>query len=98
MNRKECLEAAEKAVLTDRETDYGAPEDTFEYIAGFWTNYLRIPVTAKDVANMMALLKIARSKHSHKDDNYVDIAGYAACAAEIDTGKRFPVGIGGKYE
>lgn len=40
MNRKECLEAAEKAVLTE----------------------------------------------------------YAACAAEIDTGKRVPAGIGGKYE
>lgn len=32
MNRKECLEAAGIAVLTDRETDYGSPEDTFSDI------------------------------------------------------------------
>ena len=33
---------------------------------------------------MLALLKIARSKASLTHfDNYVDLAGYAACAAEI---------------
>lgn len=98
MNRKECLEAAGKAVLTDRETDYGSPEDTFRDIADLWTGYLHFPITPKKVSNMMILLKIAKTNYGDKDDNYVDIAGYAACAAEIGTGKRIPVGIGGKYE
>ena len=83
MNRKECLEAAGIAVLIDRETDYGSPEDTFSDIAELWTSYLHFPVSAKDVAHMMILLKIARAKNNPKEDNYVDIAGYAACAAEI---------------
>lgn len=32
---------------------------------------------------MMALLKIARAKAGSKPDTYVDLAGYAACGAEI---------------
>jgi hypothetical protein len=35
---------------------------------------------------MMILLKIVRSKNSPtKADHYVDMAGYAACAAEVST-------------
>lgn len=34
---------------------------------------------------MMALLKVARIKYSDKADNFVDLAGYAACAGEIAT-------------
>lgn len=83
MNRKECLKEAEKAVLTDREADYGAPEDTFAQIANLWATYLYTDITPKDVANMMILLKIARAANGNKNDNYIDIAGYAACAAEI---------------
>ena len=37
-----------------------------------------------DVAILMALLKIARVRSGrYKADNYIDLAGYAACAAEI---------------
>jgi putative aminopeptidase FrvX len=41
-------------------------------------------ISAVDVAMMMALLKIARiAAGSDKEDSFVDLAGYAACAAEI---------------
>lgn len=83
MNRKECLEAAAQAVLTDRETDYGKPEDTFEIIAELWSAYTGKTLDRLDVANMMILLKVARAANRYKDDTYIDIAGYAACAAEI---------------
>lgn len=83
MNRKECLEAAAKAVLTDREADYGKPENTFADIAGLWSSYLKEDITPKDVANMMILMKVARSQNGDKADNYIDVAGYAACAVEI---------------
>lgn len=84
MNRSECLQATEVIVCPNRESIYGAPEDNFEVIARFWTNYLECHVTAEDVANMMILLKVARSSTGKfKIDNYVDIAGYAACACEI---------------
>jgi hypothetical protein len=32
----------------------------------------------------MSLVKIARLKHAHKRDSYVDLAAYAAIAGEID--------------
>lgn len=84
MNRSECLQAAEVIVCQNRESIYGSPEDNFEVIARFWTNYLECHVTAEDVANMMILLKVARAATGKfKVDNFVDIAGYAACACEI---------------
>ena len=83
MNRLETLKAAAECVCGSREEDYGSPEDNFAVIAGLWTAYTGTDVTPKDVAMMMALLKIARAKAGSKPDTYVDLAGYAACGAEI---------------
>ena len=87
MTRSEILHEAEKCVCGQREQDYGSPENNFGVIASFWTTYLCHEVTAKDVAMMMALLKIARIKTgTATEDSFVDLAGYAACGGEIDTG------------
>lgn len=85
MNRKECLDDAIRHTTGQRQEDYGTPEDNFGRIAKLWSAYDgRVIFTAVDVAMMLALLKIARSKASLTHfDNYVDLAGYAACAAEI---------------
>ena len=86
MNRSEILDKAKACVVGDREQDYGAVENNFNRIAKFWETYLGYPVTAKDVAAMLALLKIARIASGHaKDDNWVDLAGYAACGGEIES-------------
>lgn len=87
--RRKVLETAAKCVCGEREKDYGSPEDNFALIANLWNTYLGDCLTdAHDVANMMALLKIARIRTGKpKVDNYVDLAGYAACAAEIRCGK-----------
>lgn len=86
MNRKEILDKAEKCVCGKREKEYGTPEDNFSTIASFWSTYKEIEFTADDVAVMMMLLKIARIKSGNAtDDSYVDIAGYAACGAEINS-------------
>lgn len=86
MNRQEILEKAFDCVSGQRVTDYGKPEDNFERIAKLWNAYLGSDVVvSKDVAIMMALLKIARIKGGNGDeDSFVDLAGYAACAGEID--------------
>ena len=84
--RKSILAEAEKCVCTDREQQYGSPESNFSLIARLWREYLDTdkPITAHDVAVMMALLKIARiASGQAKADNYIDLAGYAACAGEI---------------
>jgi Domain of unknown function (DUF6378) len=84
MNRAETLDAAKQAVTKDRQADHGAPEDTFGMIAKLWTIYLDEEVSPTMVAMMLALLKIARQRMNQQhEDNYVDLAGYAACAAEL---------------
>ena len=91
MTRKDLLEAACKCVCGDRADNYGAVEDNFNKIADFWTTYFGrddVMFTATDVAAMMALLKLARiSSGIHgngtpKADNWIDLAGYAACGSE----------------
>ena len=84
MTRKELLDKTAEIVCKDRDSQYGKPENNFGVIAKLWSVYIGAPVSAKDVAMMMALLKIARIKSGkHKDDNYIDLAGYAACGCEI---------------
>ena len=92
MTRKDILEAALKCVNGDRDEQYGKPEYSFDIVARLWTDYLEgknAPqhfIVAKDVAAMLALLKIGRiSTGASKDDNWIDLAGYAACGGEIDS-------------
>ena len=93
MKREEILDAAKRCVCGDREQDYGRPEKNFELIAALWADYLQgLGVNIDflepyDVAAMLALLKIARIATGHaKEDNWIDLAGYAACGGEIETG------------
>jgi len=83
--RAKILDKAKQTICSDREGQYGTPEDSFTEIAKNWTVYLDKPITAKDVAVMMCLFKIARIKTGRfKTDNWVDLVGYAACGAEVE--------------
>ena len=89
MLKKDCLDAAIEATK-DRGLNYGKPEDNFQRIADLWNTYIagkRDPmegITPLDVANLMVLMKVARLQNSPGHlDSWVDIAGYAACGAEI---------------
>ena len=87
ITRKSILAEAEKCVCTDREEQYGSPESNFSLIARLWREYLDAdkPITAHDVAMMMALLKIARIRTGRRtEDSYVDACGYLACGGEIE--------------
>lgn len=85
--RQEILDKAKECVCGQRQQDYGNPEDNFALIADLWTTYINkddLYFTSKDVAMMMALLKVARIRTGKGTrDSYVDLAGYAACAGEI---------------
>lgn len=89
MNRGEILEEAKKNVTSDRNQQYGEPEDNFEVIAKLWTAYFSCYISAKDVAMAMILFKIGRAMtcKEEKTDTYIDICGYAACAGQISTNK-----------
>ena len=91
--RAEILEAAGRCVTGGRDEEYGEPEDSFDLIAQLWEPYIRaacvspsadVAIRPQDVAILMALLKIARAAVNDKPDNFVDLAGYAACAGELD--------------
>lgn len=89
----EILETAAQLVDGERARLHGDKVANHWNIADLWSAYLRIMqrrcsvdgVDAIDVANMMILLKVARtvSGGDHNLDNYVDAAGYAAVAGEI---------------
>ena len=91
--RERVLKEALNCVNGEREKQYGNPEDNFSRIADLWSVYLTslfedenivIDIDPIDVAKMMILFKIARSNgDKDKIDNYIDILGYGACAAEI---------------
>lgn len=97
MKRAEILEQARVCVTGEREQDYGSPENNFETIGLLWGIYLNAAhpealkmfpvngITPKDVAAMMALLKIARIATGNNPDSFIDLAGYAACGGEIAT-------------
>ena len=86
MTREDILSAALKCVSGDREQDYGSPENNFSRIAMLWNAYLGTDrIHSWDVAALLALLKIARIGSGHaKEDNWVDLAGYAACGGELE--------------
>lgn len=91
MKREDILNEAKKQVTGHRTEDYGKPENSFQRIADLWTAYMKENAnddrvfSAKDVAMLLALLKVARIKTDTKSDSYIDLAGYAACAGEIST-------------
>lgn len=88
MTRSEILEAAQKCVCGEREQDYNSPERNFKTIAELWNTYIiaaGFPLRPECVAAMMALLKIARiASGTAKADNWIDLAGYAACGGELE--------------
>lgn len=96
MNREMCLDEAKKCVCTDRNQQYGEPEQNFTVIAQLWQTYLQaalksdeIEILPCDVATMMVLFKVGRVATANvgKADSFVDMAGYAACGCECATGR-----------
>lgn len=86
MNRDDILATAANLVRFDREAQHGQWSDNARLVSGLWTAYLdgKMP-EARDVAPMMALLKIARQRYSPSDDNVVDACGYLALGGEVDS-------------
>ena len=75
----------------DRAKTHGDKRQNHQNIADLWNAYFADklikspsePFQAVDVALMMLLVKVARTKSgTHNPDNFVDMAGYAGVAAE----------------
>jgi hypothetical protein len=84
----DLLTLARDLVGGDRALQHGDKHETTLLTSRLWTAYLGVQVTPVEVAQCLALLKVARSKSgSHNLDNYVDHAGYAAIAGELAEGR-----------
>ena len=68
MNTTDILEKTKKLVSKDREDKHGDKVENHENIARLWTSYLankfklNLIILPEDVANLMSLLKIARTQ------------------------------------
>jgi|TARA_R100001460_G_scaffold68632_2_gene109175 hypothetical protein len=80
---KKYLDEAIKLVGGQRHIDYGDKVDNHNNIAKLWSSYLDVNITAHDVAIMMCLLKIARTKLGKPTaDTYIDASAYMSIAGE----------------
>lgn len=84
MNRVSILEDASECVSVDRALTHGDVEDNFASIAAIWSARLGVTIRPDQVAIMLIDLKTVRAwgNPSHYD-NWIDMAGYAACGGEV---------------
>lgn len=87
----DMLREAADAVDGDRNSTHGDKERSFHAIAQDWTAYLATrkdpagPIRPRDVAHMMNRLKQQRAEWGTAvRDHFVDAAGYAAIAGELE--------------
>ena len=90
MKSTEILDKTKNLLSEDREKSHGDKVLNHENIARLWSSYFQnkykiaILVLPEDVANLMTLLKIARTQAGKFNlDDYIDACGYAAIAGEI---------------
>jgi hypothetical protein len=84
------LDIAKRLVTGDRQNQYGPPDQDFTRTAGMM-NALFADLLKEGhkfesfhIAQMMILIKLSRQLHQRKEDNWIDIAGYAYCGAICD--------------
>jgi len=91
MKRGDILDEAKQCVTVDRAATHGDAEKTFGRIAAVWSARLGINVTEPQVCILLADLKTSRAwGNPCHADNWIDIAGYAACGGEIATSQASP--------
>lgn len=84
----DILAEASALINGDRLDTYEGTDDT---IVALWSAYLGTELTVLDYANLMILLKVARTKGKYHHDSYVDIAGYAEVGPRLWEEKQVPV-------
>ena len=84
MKTRDFLEEATKLASGQRQIDYGDKTENHRNIARLWSAYLGYTISPHDVAILMCLLKIARTKlGAVSKDTYADMSAYSAIAGEI---------------
>lgn len=78
------LEEAKSIVTGPRQRAYGPPEINHSRTAQFWSTYLGMTITPRQVCEMNALQKLSRQCNGHSHDSHVDIIGFIANAAACE--------------
>ena len=91
MRSSDYLDKALKIVQGQRQFEYGDKYQNHDNIAKLWSTFLDYKISPHDVAICMLLVKVARLKHRKTEDCYVDMAGYAAIAGEINDDTDTPI-------
>lgn len=87
--RVNILNEAASLITGQRQQDYGTPEENFQRMADYANIHFKknlennIPISPRQTAEYMILLKMARTINSPTRDSYVDIGGYAGIAGEL---------------
>ena len=79
------------SAVRDRNKEHGHTQRSFGMIADMWSVYINHSFTIRgevrlkphDVAQMMAMVKLARTVYGYSIDNFIDGAGYTALAAML---------------
>jgi len=83
MTKKDDILDKAMETVGQRGDSYGTPFDNFTRIADLWSCHLGKDISCYDVGVLFILAKLARSKQDRgREDNWVDIAGYASATAE----------------
>jgi hypothetical protein len=86
----ELLAYTSEIINGERAQAYGEPQQSFEKIANLWSTYLHTEISITDVGMMMILLKVARNgRGKDKDDNFIDICGYASLVGSASFDSKF---------
>jgi hypothetical protein len=97
--RVEILNEAAGLIVGQRQQDYGTPEENFQRMADYANIHFKknlennIPISARQTAEYMILLKMARTINSPTRDSYVDIGGYAGIAGELAKNEKYKTAI-----
>lgn len=85
----EILLRASNLVSVDRQKDHGDKLENHINIAKLWSAYLDIDILPEDVALLMSLLKIARTKLGRFNiDDFEDGSAYMAIAGELKSQRK----------
>ena len=85
MKRNELLDTANNLVNGPRANDYGDAYENHERVAQLWSPILGQDVSVSQVYQCLIALNLARlSVTPTHIDSWIDIAGYASLAGEID--------------
>lgn len=86
MEAHKLFQEAEKLLNKDRQEVYGDAVDNYERIALIWSALTGAVLDGKDVALMMAALKIYRAqKNPEHRDSFVDALAYVAIASQASS-------------